>query len=371
MAETTEQIEATTTLTTVDPATASSSNPTEDTSIVDHPMTDKQSSAPTDDEKHHTSPPVDATSEIEQEHASDSAISLSIPGEIGKEKSSRPESAAEITQSEVHIAQDENKQPNDPSMETDEAAPVPEAESTATEGQDDAPVNDSNDPADPYTEQDGTYRDTELVSDVPVPEGADVESGANQSHPEEDSSTTQTNDNAAKPVTSAAPPSGKTHHTNHQSRHHQRGGRGGFHNRNNNHNFQNNRPFNQRFNSNNNNSNHHHNHGNHNHHGNNFNNRNNHNNHSNYNNHNHNNSNNSNNFNNFNSSNNSGPNSNNSYHGGPGPMRRGGYRGNNLIIIPYSVKKFDVRQNFIIDIISKSECLSSVLIESYVHLKSE
>lgn len=246
-----------------------------------------------------------------------------------------PEAAVETNQQETSTNQDietdgptnegaESSQANSSAMETD-----PEASA--------APAADAS--ADPYTEQDEGYKGTELVSSVPAPsEKSAAEAKSNNAKP---SAETTGEGQSVGSLTKAAPvananPSGKgnnNHHPHHNnnnySRPYQRGGRGGFNNRygyqNNSRNFNNPRPFNN--NNNNNGPNHHNNNNN-----NNMNNGPNHqnNNYNNNNNFNNNNSGNNGNF--YNNNNNSGG---NNHHGGPGPIRRGGFRGKaplNLIV---------------------------------------
>ncbi|KAG0359610.1 hypothetical protein BGZ54_009895, partial [Gamsiella multidivaricata] len=249
--------------------------------------------------------PVDNAKEIEQEQII-SLTTIPTPSDDATEKQDKQSSEVEAIQLEEQDA----SQTIASAMETGHSAPVPEnAPDVTPEVILDSPATVT---ADPYTEQDGAYEDTELVSDVPVPSNDAInpdESMADEDQSGGDAAEGQMDDSQAK-AASTTPTSNKAQGSNnssnnsqqqqhhHHNRHHHRG-RGGYFNNRNNHsvNFQNNnnhnssRPFNQRpFN--------------------------NHSNHQGFNNNNNNGYNN--NFNN---------NNNNNHPGGPGPMRRGGYRG--------------------------------------------
>ncbi|KAF9436009.1 hypothetical protein BGZ76_005044, partial [Entomortierella beljakovae] len=270
---------------------ALASVPADETSIVVESTDEKPILAAADDQAQST--PIIT---IEREHASDSAISLgetSVSQESGKE---------ETSDASVHMNSQNPSHPPNASMETDDFLLAPSTESN-NENLDD-PSNEGS--GDLYTELDEAYRDTELVSPVPVPSNEEsAEQTEEQTQLSGENPENQSDINAAKGTN----PMNKSHGANnHNNRNYQKGGRGGYYNnRGNNHfhNNNNNRSFSQRpFNNHNNFNNHH------------------------QNNHNINNNNNYNNFNNNNANNKNNHNGgNHNHHGGPGPMRRGGYRG--------------------------------------------
>ncbi|KAG0293034.1 hypothetical protein BGZ98_002362, partial [Dissophora globulifera] len=291
---------------------------TTDSASSEASSVDQSPSVPTDDQAAHP-PAITATKEIEREHASDSAISLSLPLSAYEKMDhemdgTAPESASATEQPDPQ----DSALHNGSAIESEEADRAPSPDATSDAAQDAATDSNAMDSTDPYTEQDPAYKDTVLESSTPVPtktksdgKTSDGQAGNSQAK----TAPTGPNGNRGQ---------GSNHHGN-NNRHHHKGGRGGFfNNRNNVNNFHNNnnangnvnnngggnnnnRPFNQRpFAQGN--------HGNHGGHNNNV--------------HPNNNNNNNNVGGNFNGGNNNfNGNNNNNHQGGPGPMRRGGYRG--------------------------------------------
>ncbi|KAF9919388.1 hypothetical protein BGZ65_012217, partial [Modicella reniformis] len=287
MAESAQQVEA---------VVAPTPVPVEDNPVLPDSLSDTQPAATIDDQEPSLLPP-EATKEMEREQGSDSAISLNLtaPSDHHQELAEQ-EPKAETIQTDSDT-QDTNQHVDSVMEETSEFA-TPEA---APDGVID-PNPTASDTADPYTEQDEAYKDTELVSAVPVPSNeaaAEAKSDQNQTEGEEaaqsqaDGQPAKSSPAATSSSSSGKPQSGNNNNNNNNNnRHFQKGGRGGYHNNRNHHNNNNNNN-NANFQNNNNNNNH---------------------------------NNNNNNFNNFaNNANNNHPNHNN-HHGGPGPMRRGGYR---------------------------------------------
>lgn len=277
--------------------------PTDDTPITTLDTTSDSLPIPTDDQV--ALPSSLDPAESEQEPGLDSAISLAPPSDDHQQQDEQiqPEAVDADSQGADQLTESV--------METEEFATSDAAAAASPDGAPDGVIDPATtgdidstamDAADPYDEQDKAYKDTELVSSVPVPssETATPEPKADQSQADGEGTENQTDGQPAK-----ATPSGKSQGAN-NNRHFQKGGRGGYHNNRNHHNnsnFQNNnnnnnnsnRPFNQRP----------------------------------FNNH-HNQSNNNNSPNNYNNSNSNSNNTNHNNHGGSGPMRRGGYRGKKL-----------------------------------------